>query len=112
MGQGLAGREPSRAGGYDYDILHPEPGKVCKKPPKGYRFSEDSIRGLLERDLIVFGKTTPNRPNSVVSLIREFDPSSPPASSPTRPMSSRSSTSTPASRSPARTSPGASPRSS
>ncbi len=48
--------ENPRAGGYDYDILHPVTGKVCKKPPKGYRFSEESMRGLLERDLIVFGK--------------------------------------------------------
>lgn len=48
--------ENPRAGGYDYDILHPETGEVCKKPPKGYRFSEESMRGLLERDLIVFGK--------------------------------------------------------
>jgi len=48
--------ENPRAGGYDYDIFHPVTGKVCKKPPKGYRFSEESMRGLLERDLIVFGK--------------------------------------------------------
>jgi len=48
--------ENPRAGGYEYDILHPTTGKVCKKPPKGYRFSEESMQALLERDMIVFGK--------------------------------------------------------
>lgn len=48
--------ENPRKGGYDYDILHPETGKVCKKPPKGYRFSEETMASLLERDMIVFGK--------------------------------------------------------
>lgn len=48
--------ENPRADGYDYDIRHPETGKVCKKPPKGYRFSEETMKSLIERELIVFGK--------------------------------------------------------
>ncbi len=48
--------ENPRAGGYLYDVTHPVTGKPCKKPPKGYRYPEESMNQLLENDLIVFGK--------------------------------------------------------
>ncbi len=39
-----------------YDVVHPKTGKVCKKPPKGYRYPEESMKQLLANNLIVFGK--------------------------------------------------------
>lgn len=43
-------------GGYFYDIPHPETGKPVKRPPRGYRYPPESMKQLLENDLIVFGK--------------------------------------------------------
>ena len=43
-------------GGYFYDVIHPETGKPCKKPESGYRFTEDTMRRLIDDDRIVFGK--------------------------------------------------------
>lgn len=48
--------ENPRPGGYRYDVIHPVTKKVCKKPPKGYRYPEESMKELLANDLIVFGK--------------------------------------------------------
>jgi adenine-specific DNA-methyltransferase len=48
--------ENPRPGGYVYDIIHPVTKKPCKKPPKGYRYPEESMKQLLANDLIVFGK--------------------------------------------------------
>lgn len=48
--------ENPRPDGYVYDILHPKTGKPVKKPPKGYRYSPESMQRLLANDLIVFGK--------------------------------------------------------
>lgn len=48
--------ENPRPGGYVYDVIHPVTKKPCKKPPKGYRYPEESMKQLLTNDLIVFGK--------------------------------------------------------
>jgi adenine-specific DNA-methyltransferase len=48
--------ENPRPGGYVYDVIHPVTKKPCKKPPKGYRYPEESMKQLLANDLIVFGK--------------------------------------------------------
>jgi adenine-specific DNA-methyltransferase len=48
--------ENPRPGGYMFDIIHPVTKKPCKKPPKGYRYPEESMKQLLANDLIVFGK--------------------------------------------------------
>jgi adenine-specific DNA-methyltransferase len=45
-----------RPGGYDYDVMHPVTGKVCKKPSNGYRFPEKRMRELIDDDRIDFGK--------------------------------------------------------
>jgi adenine-specific DNA-methyltransferase len=47
--------ENPRAGGYDYDVLHPKTGKPCRKPPNGYRYSWESMQQLLADDRNVFG---------------------------------------------------------
>lgn len=48
--------ENTKPGGYDYDILHPRTQMPCRKPPKGYRYSWDSMQRLLTEDRIVFGE--------------------------------------------------------
>lgn len=45
-----------RPGGYDYDIIHPVTGKICKKPSNGYRFPADRIDQLRALDRLHFGK--------------------------------------------------------
>ena len=47
--------ENTRDGGYNYDIPHPKTGLPCRKPPKGYRHSPETMKQLLAEDLIVFG---------------------------------------------------------
>lgn len=43
-------------GGYKYDIYHPVTNKICKIPDKGYRFSEETMKEMLNNDDIMFGK--------------------------------------------------------
>lgn len=35
-----------KPGGYDYDIIHPDTGKPCKKPVTGWRYPEESMNHL------------------------------------------------------------------
>ena len=42
-------------GGYEYDVIHPLTRKVCKIPDKGFRFSEETMREMIENDDIMFG---------------------------------------------------------
>ena len=42
-------------GGYEYDVIHPVTGKLCKIPDKGFRFSEETMREMIENDEIMFG---------------------------------------------------------
>ncbi len=51
---------------YFYDIIHPITNKPCKKPKKGWRMPEKTMKEYLNNDLIVFGideNTIPNRKN-------------------------------------------------
>jgi len=41
--------------GYRYDVVHPKTRKPCKQPLMGYRFPEETMRDLLEKDKILFG---------------------------------------------------------
>lgn len=41
--------------GYRYDVIHPGSGLPCKQPLMGYRFPEETMRGLLQSDRIIFG---------------------------------------------------------
>lgn len=45
----------SDKGQYFYDVLHPETGRPCKRPPSGYRFPEERMAALLREDRILFG---------------------------------------------------------
>lgn len=42
-------------GGYEYDIIHPITGKVCKMPEKGYRFTEETMTEMLKNNDVMFG---------------------------------------------------------
>jgi adenine-specific DNA-methyltransferase len=42
-------------GGYRYDVIHPVTKKPCRIPEKGYRFSEETMRTMLENGDIMFG---------------------------------------------------------
>ncbi len=42
-------------GGYRYDVIHPVTRKPCRIPEKGYRFSEETMRTMLEDGDIMFG---------------------------------------------------------
>ena len=41
--------------GYRYDVIHPVTGKPCREPLMGYRFPEETMRGLLANGKILFG---------------------------------------------------------
>lgn len=43
-------------GGYVYDIIHPQTGKICKIPEKGYRFPEETMNQMLLENNVLFGK--------------------------------------------------------
>lgn len=58
----------TRFGGYEYDIIHPITGKVCKMPDKGYRFSEETMREMLASDDILFGADETTLPKPKIRL--------------------------------------------
>lgn len=55
-------------GGYEYDIIHPKTGKVCKMPEKGYRFPEETMTQMLEDDDIMFGEDETTLPKPKIRL--------------------------------------------
>ena len=42
-------------GGYRYEVIHPITHKPCRIPEKGFRFSESTMKEMLENDDIMFG---------------------------------------------------------
>lgn len=44
-----------KPGGYRYEVMHPVTNQPCRQPLHGYRYSEESIRALIERGEIIFG---------------------------------------------------------
>ncbi|MBU1900967.1 site-specific DNA-methyltransferase [Patescibacteria group bacterium] len=45
----------TKFGGYRYDVIHPETGKVCKIPDKGFRFPKETLDNMIKEDNILFG---------------------------------------------------------
>lgn len=43
-------------GGYEYEIIHPVTGKVCKMPEKGYRFPKETMDRMIKENNVLFGK--------------------------------------------------------
>lgn len=42
--------------GYRYDVIHPKTKKPCKEPLMGYRFPEETMKGLLKDERVLFGE--------------------------------------------------------
>ena len=61
-------------GGYEYDIIHPVTGKICKMPEKGYRFPEETMRQMLQDNDVMFGadETTLPKPKIRVEDAKEL----------------------------------------
>lgn len=55
-------------GGYEYDIIHPKTGKVCKMPEKGYRFPKETMIQMLKEDNIMFGDDEMTLPKPKIRL--------------------------------------------
>lgn len=45
-----------RAGGYDFEILHPRTGRSMRKPANGYRFPEETFRQMERDGVILYGE--------------------------------------------------------
>lgn len=50
--------------GYLYDVIHPVTGKPTRRPLRGYRFPESTLKELLAADKIIFG----NDENKIIEL--------------------------------------------
>jgi adenine-specific DNA-methyltransferase len=46
----------TKPGGYNFDIIHPITGKVCKKPKNGYRWPETTFRDAAENGDVLWGE--------------------------------------------------------
>lgn len=44
-----------KPGGYFYDVIHPVTNEVCVVPANGYRYPEDTLRGMITDGKILFG---------------------------------------------------------
>lgn len=55
-------------GGYEYDIIHPQTGKICKMPEKGYRFPKETMAQMLKNDDIMFGEDEKTLPKPKIRL--------------------------------------------
>jgi len=61
-------------GGYEYDIIHPITGKICKMPEKGYRFPEETMIQMLKDNDVMFGsdETTLPKPKIRIEEAKEL----------------------------------------
>jgi len=44
-----------KPGGYKYDVIHPITKKICAPPANGYRYPEERMKELINKDQILFG---------------------------------------------------------
>jgi adenine-specific DNA-methyltransferase len=59
-------------GGPTYDVLHPKTGKICKKPELGWRYSEDTMKELIEQGRIAFKENHTKVPR-LITYLHEMD---------------------------------------
>lgn len=61
-------------GGYNYNIIHPVTGKVCKIPDKGFRYPKETMMRMIENDDIMFGndETTLIKPKRRVEDVKDL----------------------------------------
>ena len=55
-------------GGYEYDIIHPITGKICKMPEKGYRFPEETMIQMLKDNDVMFGSDETTLPKPKIRI--------------------------------------------
>ncbi len=65
--------ENPHPGGYVYDVTNPETGKVHKKPGRGYRFPEETMRRMEAEGRIIYPKDE-RRLVQVKKYLRELRP--------------------------------------
>jgi len=65
--------ENPHPGGYVYDVVNPETGQVHKKPGRGYRFPEETMRRMESEGRIIYPKD-PRRLVQVKKYLRELRP--------------------------------------
>jgi adenine-specific DNA-methyltransferase len=65
--------ENPHPGGYVYDVTNPDTGLVHKKPGRGYRFPEETMRRLESEDRIIYPKD-PRRLVQLKKYLRELRP--------------------------------------
>jgi type III restriction enzyme/adenine-specific DNA-methyltransferase len=63
----------TKFGGYEYDIIHPITGGICKIPDKGFRFPFDTLKQMIDDEDIVFGEdeTTLMKPKKRVENAKD-----------------------------------------
>lgn len=63
----------TKFGGYNYEIIHPVTGKVCKIPEKGFRFPETTMKELIASNDIMFGsdETTLIKPKKRLDTVKD-----------------------------------------
>jgi adenine-specific DNA-methyltransferase len=66
--------ENPQPGGYIYDVVNPHSGRVHKRPGRGYRFPEETMRRLQEEDRIIY----PDDPRRLVQLKKYLSELRPP----------------------------------
>lgn len=64
----------TKFGGYNYEVLHPETGKPCKVPDKGFRYPEETLKQLISKNEILFGddETTLIKPKKRVENVKDL----------------------------------------
>lgn len=61
-----------RAGGYDFEVLHPDTKRPMRKPANGYRFPETTFRDLDRQRLILYGEDE-NRIVKIKKYLQEYE---------------------------------------
>lgn len=61
-----------RAGGYDFEVLHPITKRPMRKPANGYRFPEATFREMEAQGLILYGEHE-NQIVKIKKYLRDFD---------------------------------------
>ncbi|MFD0084672.1 site-specific DNA-methyltransferase [Priestia megaterium] len=46
----------TKFGGYQYEVIHPKTGKICKVPEKGFRFPKETMDKMIKNGDIMFGE--------------------------------------------------------
>lgn len=64
----------TKFGGYFYNIEHPVTGRICKIPPKGFRYPETTLLKMIENNDVMFGsdETTLIKPKKRLENVKDM----------------------------------------